>query len=396
MTENQTIPGQKARTNEHVPYLDGVRGLAILLVAAGHIFYEYYIFKIGWIGLNLFFILSGYLITQRLFHYKVQSIQNYFRNFYVRRILRIFPLYYGVLIFFLIVLPGLAYKYQLHYSELNQIQSCYWLYTSNWHIISNGLPGQPLFFHFWSLAVEEQFYLIWPILFLVFHRTRSRYFLIAILMVVSIVTRISTAHPLYAYLNTLTAAEPLLLGSLLSIMQKEGILIKMNKWLKVGAILSSLFLVFTFIQNSDLHITNGLLMKYGYSAIDIIMGFFVCSLLVGHFWGLRLRYFFSLTWIKWLGKYSYAIYVFHWIILQTVILKLDSVLKSVDLNQSVAYLMARITGIVLILLLSYCSYHFYEKYFIGLKKYFSEDKDWNWALFRIPLFQKNKGKLAGN
>lgn len=396
MKENQHIPGQTACMNEHVPYLDGVRGLAILLVSAGHIFYDYYIFQIGWAGLNLFFILSGYLITQRLLHYQVQSIQNYFRNFYVRRVLRIFPLYYGVLIFFLLLLPILTDRFQVAYSELDEIQGCYWLYTSNWNIIANGLPGQPLFFHFWSLAVEEQFYFIWPVLFIVFYRTRSRYILIAILMLVSILTRITTAYSWHAYLSTLTAAEPLLLGSLISIMQKEGILAKMNKWLMYGAILSSLFLAFTFIKNSDLHITNGLLMKYGYSAIDIILGFIVCSMLVGHLAGLKIRYFFSIRWMKWLGKYSYAIYVFHWIILQTLIFKFESVLTNAHMSHMAAYLIARVGGIILILLLSYCSYHYYEKYFIGLKRHFSEDKDWNWALFKIPLFQKSKGKLAGN
>ena len=390
MNENQLILSTSTHKYENIPYLDGVRGLAILLVATGHIFYEYYIFHIGWIGINLFFILSGYLITQRLFHFKEQSLKNYFRNFYVRRILRIFPLYYGVLIFFLILLPNLSDRFQSYYSELREIQACYWLYISNWQIIFHGLPAQPLFFHFWSLAVEEQFYFVWPILFIVFNNTRSKYFLIAILILISILTRIFTANPLNAYLNTLTAAEPLLLGSILSIMHKKGIIEKVNNWLTVGSIFSSLFLVFTIIQNTDLHITNSLLMKYGYSAIDIIMAFILCSTLVSNLWGLKIRYLFSQRWIRWLGKYSYAIYVYHWIILQTLIFKFESVLVGVNVNHLVAYLTARATGIILILILSYCSYHFYEKYFIGLKKYFSEDKGWNWTFLSISFFQKKR------
>ena len=98
------LPLHRHAINANIPYLDGIRGLAIFLVAAGHIFNEIYLFKITWVGLNLFFILSGYLITGCLFRYQSHSVTNYFRNFYGRRILRIFPLYYGALIFFFFVL----------------------------------------------------------------------------------------------------------------------------------------------------------------------------------------------------------------------------------------------------------------------------------------------------
>src|SRR5258706_13440215 len=103
--QNQLVRPGRTEVDGKIPHLDGLRGMAILVVATTHFFYEFYFSKVGWIGLNLFFILSGYLITRCLFQYKSYSAQNYFRNFYVRRILRIFPLYYGVLIFFFFLLP---------------------------------------------------------------------------------------------------------------------------------------------------------------------------------------------------------------------------------------------------------------------------------------------------
>lgn len=396
MNENRPLPAANSGSNQSVPYLDGVRGLAILLVALGHLFYDYYIFKIGWVGLNLFFVLSGFLITQRLFHFKEQSIVNYFRNFYARRFLRIFPLYYVVLIFFLIFLPGLSTRFQNYFSELTTIQWSYWLYTSNWNIISNGLPEQSLFFHFWSLAVEEQFYLVWPILFLIFYNARCHYILIFGLIFVSMLMRVNTAESLHAYVSTVTAAEPLLLGSLLSIVYQNGILKKVASWMLLGVILSISALVLIFWQNNDLHITNAPLMKYGYSAINIIMTFLICYLLLGGGIGLKFRRFFTMKWLRWLGKYSYGIYIFHWIILQTVIFKLNYLMLDARFDDMAAYLLARAAGILIILVISYFSYQLFERYFIGLKKYFTQDFDWKWPSIGFPLLQKGKGKFARN
>ena len=104
---------------EYNPRLDGVRGMAILLVLVAHFpfeifncsnspYYESVFGKIGMIGttgVDLFFILSGFLITNILLANKDNDIKTFFKNFYVRRSLRIFPLYYGVLIFILLILP---------------------------------------------------------------------------------------------------------------------------------------------------------------------------------------------------------------------------------------------------------------------------------------------------
>jgi peptidoglycan/LPS O-acetylase OafA/YrhL len=393
--QNQTNLPCKAGMSNYVPYFDGIRGVAILLVALGHFFYEYYIFKIGWVGLNIFFILSGYLVTKSLFQYQCYSAQNYFLNFYGRRVLRIFPLYYGVLISFFFLFPAISQKFQFHFIELYPIQANYWLYLSNWQIILDGLPKQPVFFHFWSLAVEEQFYFIWPILFLYSSTTRNRYVLISFLFFLSIASRVMTSNPLHSYVNSLTAAEPLLLGSLLSIFQMEDILQKVDRKLIIGAILSFLFLCVVFFQNSDLHITNGLLMKYGYSAINIVIGSMVCSILVGNSLGLKFRILFSAKWLKWVGKYSYSIYVFHWIILKTVVYKLEAILVGNQSQEMIAYLIPRFSGIILTLSLSYCSYHCYENHFLALKRHFSTNRKWNFGPLTNYFMPKRKRQLAG-
>ncbi len=116
-------------------------------------------FDDGWIGVQLFFVLSGFLITGILLD--TQQASNYFKSFIVRRALRIFPIYYLTLIAFLIVLPAVGVLAH-DFGGSWQHQLPLWLYYSNW-TLPYGLGGDAMP-HFWSLAVEEQFYLLWPLL----------------------------------------------------------------------------------------------------------------------------------------------------------------------------------------------------------------------------------------
>jgi peptidoglycan/LPS O-acetylase OafA/YrhL len=356
--------------NERIGYLDGIRGLAILLVAAGHIFYEIYIFQIGWIGLNLFFILSGYLITQRLYVHVSGSTLSYFKDFYGRRILRIFPLYYGCLIVFFIFLPLIYPGYYKFYGELYNLQGWYWTYASNWMIIIKGLPDSPGLFHFWSLAVEEQFYIVWPFLFLFLVRLRHAPVIITFLILISVFLRNYISQNTNSYLSTTTPAEPLLLGALITILEKREKIEKSYKLFFVFAILSIITLVIIFIHDQGLHITNDWLLHTGYTAIDLIWIFILLLCILNKKELISLRKLFNAKWIKWLGKYSYGIYVFHWIVLNFLIYKGVTELVDRGVDNQLAYFSVRIAGIILILVLSYFSYNWYEKRFLALKKYF--------------------------
>jgi peptidoglycan/LPS O-acetylase OafA/YrhL len=154
-----------------LPALDGVRGLAIALVLMHHsviwsgidnqIRIDSYVRMFAnslWLGVDLFFVLSGFLITAIL--YDSKGSDRYFRSFYGRRALRILPLYYGFLVFFLLFarqwLPAESAR------QLLDTQGWYWLFLSNVQVALNGWQEPVHLGHFWSLAVEEQFYLLWP------------------------------------------------------------------------------------------------------------------------------------------------------------------------------------------------------------------------------------------
>lgn len=152
--------------------LDGVRGLATLMVLSSHfLFQEQYgtawwwsLGQSGWLGVDLFFVLSGFLITGILLKTKGQS--NYFGGFYYRRALRIFPLYYSVLLFSVFAILVIDRQPEHLWDGYNSLAWLFaflpnvamalkngWLWQTNWAGLS----------HLWSLAVEEQFYLFWPL-----------------------------------------------------------------------------------------------------------------------------------------------------------------------------------------------------------------------------------------
>lgn len=154
-------------SRHHLQELDGLRGFAILLVLCSHLvslppggrspFVDRLvgmILGLGWVGVDLFFVLSGFLITGIL----VQSRggPHYFRNFYARRSLRIFPLYYLFLAIATFISPLLLSPESI-LTLPKEHAWVYWLYLSNF----GGKPSEA-FAHTWSLAVEEQFYLVWP------------------------------------------------------------------------------------------------------------------------------------------------------------------------------------------------------------------------------------------
>lgn len=148
-----------------IPGLDGLRAIAFFLVFFLHTGY----LEVGWVGVSLFFVLSGFLITGILLDMKKAfASKEYFSKFYGRRFLRIFPLYYfylflvGVLTTWLITIP---YRPRYMQIALDQIQYAV-LYVYDFFFATAAFKTTNFLDHFWSLSVEEQFYLFWPLLVL--------------------------------------------------------------------------------------------------------------------------------------------------------------------------------------------------------------------------------------
>jgi len=170
-----SVPTPTPIVGRKLQSLDGLRAIAIILVFLCHMQYHIppvnlpavvlraYVSQ-GWMGVDLFFVLSGFLITGILLD--TREARNYFRGFYLRRILRIFPLYYLVLI--AVIFAGIRLNNPAFTTKL-PLPADRWLYfcyLTNWLALWKahwGLHYVNYLAHFWSLAVEEQFYLVWPL-----------------------------------------------------------------------------------------------------------------------------------------------------------------------------------------------------------------------------------------
>lgn len=161
----------------YVPALDSLRAIAVLFVLG----YHYGLLDFGWMGVQIFFVLSGYLITGILLEAKARPLGEYLRTFYMRRSLRIFPLYFT----FLLVASALTLSC-CSFPLFNDTWMYMYTYTLNWiepwRMLHLKDDRTDVFYHLWTLSIEEQFYLIWP--WLVFFLSRYVFKILVGLLIV--------------------------------------------------------------------------------------------------------------------------------------------------------------------------------------------------------------------
>jgi len=213
----------------HLPALDGLRALAVFVVVQHNLallhsdqgLLAHHLGNMlhrGWVGVQLFFVLSGFLITRILLD--TQQSPNYYASFYSRRALRIFPLYYAVLIGLFLVLPALWHLPAVLTEDGPASRQVWlWLYLSNWTGARGLGGGTTPVFHFWSLAVEEQFYLLWPLV--VRHCTPRRLMQVCVGVVVGAmlcraVELVLGSDPQAIYTSTLSRMDALALGAMVA------------------------------------------------------------------------------------------------------------------------------------------------------------------------------------
>jgi len=320
--------------------LDGVRGIAILLVLLFHAAPQdlvsnlhlpepvagaaslllYPVATLGWAGVDLFFVLSGFLITTILLQAKAGP--RYFRNFYARRFLRIFPIYYASLFMLTIVVPLLkpsAHAIAPHDRVL------FLFYLQNWLETFQTYTGFRSGFlaHFWSLAVEEQFYLVWPLaVYLLTPRQLMRLCagLIAASLLVRIAVNVLVPNPWVdfnlVHFNTIARFDTLAMGALIACatMHYEAALAQVWSKRRATVVLVALGLALLgilLLSPSLPHVTNAAFRTVGYSVLAAGWAVFLLRALRAPpeaftRRALRIR---ALTYT---GAISYGLYVFHY------------------------------------------------------------------------------------
>ena len=349
----------------HVPILDGMRGLAIILVLLAH--YGLGGIIPGGFGLFTFFVLSGYLITSLL----INEADNHngrvhINNFYIRRILRLAPalmlhiIGYNLILIFYLEKPqpwGLIFSTIFYYHN-------YYLLTfaDSYHD----------FKVLWSLAVEEHFYLLFPIIFIKLYNKNPKLLLWLCLIIITLVACWRTIALLagiisidHAYIASDTRIDSIMFGALIALCLHTSVLgfnfhkfLSDNIWLTVVA---ALILVLTFVVQVDLFKYS---IRYSLQGVALFI-LFPSVVYVRKF--IFINKFISLGFWRWLGKISYSLYLWHVAVITVMGHMFCEELASCDISDQRPLLFYSLS-LILALMISTASYHLVEEKFIKLRK----------------------------
>jgi len=364
---------------------DGLRGIAVVLVIAFHVFKRAAYFtehpilitisditSVGWVGVDIFFTLSGYLITSILL--KAKQGEHYFKNFYIRRVLRIFPLYYVAIAIVLLYVPKVEPEFTRNLGKMLPLML---LYQQNWAPLIKGLYISQYLGITWSLAIEEQFYLIWP--YIVYKLNRDQLIKVSFgYIVFSIIIRtLGTAlwpdldqASTFFYHSTFARFEEIVFGGLLAVsMTHDGVQQKVYRFsMGVFTLFFSIFIILCLLSLPGLP-------NPGYSSIPLMLGGYtsialfsvgLIGIFITHPPQSFIRRFFQNPILIFFGKYSYSMYLFH----MTVALILLDIFWHTGMRGWKPYVLYIVSTYFVTTIVALLTWNLLEKHMLNLKKFF--------------------------
>jgi peptidoglycan/LPS O-acetylase OafA/YrhL len=324
----------------------------------------HYLNKIGPLGVNFFFVLSGFLITYLLLIEKNNSEKINLKKFYLKRVLRIWPLYYVVLILGFFVYPYLG----LGKIDLDGITKHLWKYLffiNNYDRIATGFAGinSNSLGVMWTIAIEEQFYLVWPLVILLVKKERLLLVFVSLIIISVLFRSFYWNNYEVIYFHTLSVFSDLVVGSIIAYgiiySPKFVTLIKeMPKSTILFIYTLGLFFLFLFVNyntNQSMIIFSRLIISLFFSFIILEQCFNQSSIV-----GINRLYL-----IKKLGIITYGLYCLHLPVIG-VFQKINSTF-AINTNNDFIFILQGIMALVFSIFVSYISYIFFEKKFLNIK-----------------------------
>lgn len=344
------------------------------MVICYHYFPHIFIFNFGWSGVDLFFVLSGFLITGRLLPYL--DDKKILLKFYRNRFLRIVPLYFSFLILFFACWFLLNSKETLNsFKFYNNHWWQFFLFIQNWVFAGNIHEIKTHLLHLWSIAVEEQIYLLFP-LFLLFIRKKKIIFFTSVALIFSVLIYrcifviFFLADDEYnkIFWNTFFRLDSFLAGVLVYFVYnkiiKVGKLLYALQW--IGLICLALILA-QIIITTDLEKNNPFTASYGYTIIAIMYASLLWTTLLKK--NKLIKLITSARFLRFTGKISYCMYIIHWPLFLTGFAVLNKIFSffHLTINNNAMQLINALCCIPLTYFLSYISFKYFESYFLRKK-----------------------------
>ena len=352
------------------PNLDGLRGIAILMVIAYHYFTGFYIFDFGWSGVDLFFILSGYLLSGRILPYI--SDKKIIWKFYFNRILRIVPLYFCFLIVFYLAFYLFASNETQNLHPQLQHPITFFLFVCNWMFIIdyNSYPHQ--LSHLWSLSVEEQFYVIFP-LYLFVIKQKKTLLKLTIFIIISILLSRSINYLFLEkdsydkiYWNTFYRMDSFFIGFIIYLLKENGFLNAYKKWIRWVLIIDVFFILIGGLYEHSFR-TNPFFVTIGFTIVAIAYACIV--ILTINEENNIFKKITSNPTLIFFGKISFGLYIFHWPVYLTMFSLINFFMRKIGivLSTNNIQLINIILSFNISTLVSFLSFNYYESFFMKFK-----------------------------
>lgn len=354
--ENEGIstsePSQAFRERKYFDDLNGLRAISIIMVVYFHVTAG--ASDLAQSGVNLFFVISGFLITTLLVREHTYKGSINLGKFYMRRALRIFPAYYAVIAIQLALLQVFSIPQEIEQNFYHNLLY-YLTYTQNWFVVRT--PEHPvLFYHAWSLATEEQFYLVWPIILIATRSWKISALVMFMLLLFDYSAEFLVHENEFGYSSLservmTSLAAPICLGSIFALLCHAEATFKY-----IDRALSGRYIVLAPLLLWALSLVYGLKLMEHLSLTALV----VCSCI-------RKRTFLSnllrLRFLRYIGEVSYGMYLMHMLAVNFV----RRVLLP-DLEPGNVLVFA--CSLILTIVASSLSFHLYEKRFLDIRSHY--------------------------